>query len=113
MTSHDQTTRDRNPAQVRGDIDQGRTGDKIEGIDPAAAPYETDSEAGGTPLTGSQTAATGARRPQPVPGGAQLAHGSAMRPFDQAQTGWGSGPVWIAAIAALVVVAAVLVFAAS
>lgn len=36
-------------AQLRGDIDRGRTGDKAPGLDPAAAPMETDAEAGGTP----------------------------------------------------------------
>ena len=38
-----------NPAQVRGDIQHGRTGDKRRGFDPAAAPLETDDEAAGTP----------------------------------------------------------------
>lgn len=38
-----------NPAQVRGDIQHGRTGDKRRGFDPAAAPLETDAEAAGTP----------------------------------------------------------------
>lgn len=38
-----------NPAQVRGDIQSGRTGDKRRGFDPAAAPLETDAEAAGTP----------------------------------------------------------------
>jgi hypothetical protein len=38
-------------AQLRGDIDQGRTGDKAKGLDPAAAPMETDAEAGGAPPT--------------------------------------------------------------
>ncbi len=36
-------------AQLRGDIDRGRTADKAAGLDPAAAPMETDAEAGGTP----------------------------------------------------------------
>ncbi len=113
MTSQDQTARDRNPAQVRGDIEQGRTGDKTGGFDPAAAPYETDAEAGGTPLSGAQTAPAGTARPQPVPGGEQLAHGSAMRPFEGKETGRGGATLWIGAIAALVVIAAVLAFAAS
>ncbi len=43
-------------AQVRGDIDKGRTGDKTPGFDPAAAPMETDAEAGGTPLTPEEAA---------------------------------------------------------
>lgn len=38
-----------NSAQVRGDIQHGRTGDKKRGFDPAAAPLETDDEAGGMP----------------------------------------------------------------
>jgi hypothetical protein len=38
-----------NVAQLRGDIDSGRTGDKVAGFDPAAAPLGTDEEAGGTP----------------------------------------------------------------
>jgi hypothetical protein len=38
-----------NAAQLRGDIDRGRTGDKAAGTDPAAAPMETDAEAGGAP----------------------------------------------------------------
>lgn len=37
------------PAQLRADIDAGRTGDKVGGFDPAAAPLEADDEAAGTP----------------------------------------------------------------
>jgi hypothetical protein len=33
--------------QLRGDIDAGRTGDKLAGFDPAAAPLGTDDEAAG------------------------------------------------------------------
>jgi hypothetical protein len=36
-------------AQLRADIDGGRTGDKVGGFDPAAAPLGTDDEAAGTP----------------------------------------------------------------
>lgn len=36
-----------NVAQLRDDIDRGRTGDKVAGFDPAAAPLGTDEEAGG------------------------------------------------------------------
>jgi len=43
-------------AQLRGDIDNGRTGDKTPGFDPAAAPLETDAEAGGTPPTPGEVA---------------------------------------------------------
>ncbi|MDO9442400.1 MAG: hypothetical protein Q7T73_16050 [Beijerinckiaceae bacterium] len=34
---------------LRADIDSGRTGDKIDHSDPAAAPLGTDDEAGGAP----------------------------------------------------------------
>jgi hypothetical protein len=44
-----------NPAQIRGDIQRGSTGDKRSGFDPAMAPMETDGEAAGTPLTPDQT----------------------------------------------------------
>jgi hypothetical protein len=33
--------------QLRGDIDSGRTGDKVGGFDPAAAPLGADDEAAG------------------------------------------------------------------
>jgi hypothetical protein len=36
-------------AQLRDDIDSGRTGDKVPWSDPAAAPLGTDEEAAGTP----------------------------------------------------------------
>ena len=36
-------------AQIKDDIDSGRTGDKVAGFDPAASPLGTDEEAGGTP----------------------------------------------------------------
>lgn len=39
------TTTDR----LRADIDSGKTGDKVAGSDPAAAPLGADAEAGGTP----------------------------------------------------------------
>lgn len=35
---------------MKHDIDSGRTGDKVAGLDPAAAPLGTDEEAGGAPL---------------------------------------------------------------
>lgn len=35
-------------AQLKRDIETGRTGDKVGGFDPAASPLGTDEEAGGT-----------------------------------------------------------------
>jgi hypothetical protein len=43
-------------AQLRGDIDRGKTGDKTPGVDPSAAPMETDAEAGGAPPTAEEVA---------------------------------------------------------
>jgi hypothetical protein len=43
-----------NPAQIKGDIARGLTGDKRPGFDPAMSSLETDSEAGGTALTSEQ-----------------------------------------------------------
>lgn len=54
-----------NAAQIRGDIQRGLTGDKRPGFDPAMAPLETDSEAGGVPLSPEQIAtATATQRGQ-------------------------------------------------
>jgi hypothetical protein len=39
--------------QLRSDIDHGRTGDKVEGSDPAAAPLGADEEAAGTAVPSS------------------------------------------------------------
>ena len=36
-----------NPAQIKGDIDSGATGDKAPGFDPGAAPLGSDEEAAG------------------------------------------------------------------
>ena len=36
--------------QLRDDIDQGRTGDRVRFPDPAVAPLGTDEEAAGTPI---------------------------------------------------------------
>jgi hypothetical protein len=42
-------TRLPNADQLRDEIDHGRTGDKVDFIDPAAAPLGTDAEAAGHP----------------------------------------------------------------
>ena len=38
-------------AKLRHDIDRGRGGDKVDVVDPAAAPLGTDDEAAGTPAS--------------------------------------------------------------
>jgi hypothetical protein len=37
-------------AQLRHEIDQGHSGNKVRALDPAAAPLGTDEEAAGTPV---------------------------------------------------------------
>ncbi len=74
-------SRPSNPAQIRGDIQAGLTGDKRPGFDPALVPLETDAEAAGTPMTAEQIET--ARRTQregkhPDVSGDE---GSAMRPI--------------------------------
>lgn len=44
--------------QLRDDIDSGRTRDKVDFPDPAAAPLGSDEEAAGTPVTAPQTRQT-------------------------------------------------------
>ena len=45
-------------AQLKDDIDSGRTGDKLAGFDPGAAPLGVDEEAGGAPYDPELVAAT-------------------------------------------------------
>ncbi|MBJ6133793.1 hypothetical protein JAU75_13185 [Ochrobactrum sp. Q0168] len=45
-------------SRLRGAIQKGRTGEKVPGFDPAAAPFETDSEAGGAPAPGLELGQT-------------------------------------------------------
>jgi hypothetical protein len=101
------TSTDRTPSQDRGRIQTGATGDKTPGFDPAAAPLETDAEAGDAPSVARAT-------PPREPGAANKASGftneasfaNAMQPMEgeaklQPRRNW---PVLI--IAAIVIVAA-------
>jgi hypothetical protein len=49
-TSHQIEFKGATMAQLRADIDSGRTGDKVAAVDHAAAPLGTDEEAAGTPV---------------------------------------------------------------
>ncbi|MDX0541707.1 hypothetical protein GOC59_19170 [Sinorhizobium medicae] len=75
-----------NPAQVRGDIQHGRTGDKRRGFDPAAAPLETDAEAAGTPPgeDAIRTARVGQAEGRPADTATE--YNDAMRPLSTAET---------------------------
>jgi hypothetical protein len=90
--------REPNPAQVRGDIQAGLTGEKQPGFDAAMAPLETDAEAGGFPLSPAQvtTAVEGQRagKHQEISGD----DGSAMRPvFSGNQRRYGKF-LWLVAL---------------
>lgn len=65
------------PEQLRHDIDTGRTGDKVGGFDPAAAPLGADAEAGGHP-TSPQTLARDRR--QERSGAPRSGHANAAEP---------------------------------
>lgn len=58
-------------AQLRDDIDSGRTQDKVAHSDPAAAPLGTDDEAAGAPPTAEQVSVArrheAGREPRPSP----------------------------------------------
>ncbi|MBC2771333.1 hypothetical protein H6M51_00565 [Rhizobium sp. AQ_MP] len=86
--------RSANPAQVRGDIQAGLTGDKRPGFDPAMAPLETDAEAGGVSLSQAeiQTARQEQRegRPRDVSGDS----GTAMRSSFSGNRAR-QGPFWL------------------
>jgi hypothetical protein len=49
MTDRNPEARNSTGAQLKADINAGRTGDKVPAFDPAAAPLGTDEEAAGTP----------------------------------------------------------------
>ena len=61
-------------AQLKDDIDSGRTGDKVAGFDPGAAPLGTDEEAGGAPhdplLVAANRATEAAATARPAPNAA-------------------------------------------
>lgn len=84
---------------ARAATQRGETGDKIPGFDPAAAPMETDAEAGGSHVAGG-AGAPAARRYRPP----ETSSGSAMRPM-QGDGERAEGRTWLGlAMAALVVV---------
>ena len=79
----------RDPAQLRGDIDSGRTGDKVGGFDPAAAPLGTDEEAAGTPVPSDAVALA---RAQERTEGSDGAKRNAAEPSLQPDGAGASGP---------------------
>ena len=105
-----------NPAELRGDIAKGRAGGKRPGFDPATAPLETDSEAGGIPMDGQtvETARrTQARHGNTEPAGersAAITYGTAMRRIRPESLGWKVAPVmmWVIVGAGFLLILAVV-----
>lgn len=76
-------------AQVRGDIQQGLAGDKKPGFDPAAAPMETDAEAGSEPTPPDARAGDRISQFHPNRHDYQGMFATAMRPFlNASQPSW-------------------------
>jgi hypothetical protein len=91
-----------NPAQVRGDVQAGVTGDKVAGFDPAAAPLETDSEAGGASMPPVPRRLSAARDQN------SATHGSAMRELP-GEKSVGAGMALPMYVVAIIVIGIVLV----
>lgn len=83
-----------NPAQVRGDIQAGLTGDKRPGFDPAMAPLETDAEAGGVSLSQAEIDLARHEQRQGRPVDVSGDSGTAMRP-SFAGNRPEQGPFWL------------------
>lgn len=101
-----------NPAQVRGGISRGQAG-KRPGIDPAAAPLETDSEAGGAGLSEEEVAISRASQREATPrAGSQdpagLSYGAAMAPASRLQ-GAATGRRLMSLLALLVVAVLIII----
>lgn len=92
--AEDAGRRGANPAQVRGDIQAGLTGDKRPGFDPAMAPLETDAEAGGVSLSREEidTARQEQREGRPIDISGDS--GTAMRPSFAGNRPQ-QGPFWL------------------
>ncbi len=90
-------------AELKDDIDSGRTGDKVGGFDPAAAPLGTDSEAAGAPPTAGEVAQARRQERAPKPTARSNAAQPALAPDARMSA---STPVLIGV--ALGIVAAVL-----
>lgn len=104
--------RDPQAAQIRGDIQQGLTGDKRPGIDLAAAPMETDGEASGVPLSAEQVRISRTTQSAGKPQDVSSEYGTAMRPQPGHPRKSYNSRAAFAVIAACVIILVLLVGAA-
>jgi hypothetical protein len=91
-------------ASDRGKIQKGYTGDKVPGFDPAAAPMETDAEAGAT--NPAHPGAVPPRAPSHLESNPNASsHGTAMRSFEDER----SAPLLRTSVVLLVLVVVILI----
>ncbi|MCA1940544.1 MAG: hypothetical protein LDL26_06055 [Caenispirillum bisanense] len=96
--------------QVRDQIDQGRTGDKIGQHDPAASPLGTDSEASGHPVSRAEGEADLKRQREAGGAGQQGSEHYGSHEQPQRRTPRRGGMMWGVILAVLVVVGLILGF---
>ena len=95
-------------AQLSADINSGRSGAKVAGFDPAAAPLGTDEEAGGhSPSPVEIAQARELENRAGVSGRGANASEPAMTP-DGVVNRWPSALIWAVGLVALLVVAVVI-----
>lgn len=80
--------------RLRADIDRGRTGDKVDWPDPAAAPLGTDDEAAGTPVRASM--------------GRAVHRAETVAPSAPRQKRRGLGAAWVVIVVAFVLAVIVI-----
>lgn len=104
--------RDENAARLRGDIAAGKATGKRPGFDPAAAPIETDAEAGGTPASAEEVRIARGTQVRPEAADLDVPYGSAMRSpeneGDAADHGGGMASIALIAAAAMAVIAVIV-----
>jgi hypothetical protein len=84
-----------NTDQLRHAIDSGRTGDKVDAPDPAAAPLGTDSEAAGAP---------------PLPNAVRTSMRAELQHPRTAENQWSAAPVWYVSFVVLIAIAGIVLF---
>lgn len=113
MSEHDPKYTAADALRTRGATQSGESNDKIPGFDPAAAPMETDGEAGGAAASPVDPAMPVGEAVRP----SDTSYATAMRPPDgvaRARSGWMTpllayGPFLLIAIGALVIAAGFMI----
>ncbi|PWL16614.1 hypothetical protein DKP76_16750 [Falsochrobactrum shanghaiense] len=78
-------------ARIRGSVQKGETGDKVPGFDPAAAPMETDAEAGGSSFPDNDAIPRSDGNPTKATESNASSHASGLRGWDSEESTHSSG----------------------